>query len=119
MPKIKMNWSSWNYIKKDDETFTVYWMNRLQPNALAGEKNIFININGISHIDPQKVIKKITYTHPLFDVAAIKSQAELAQMNKEVAGLNFCGSYFRYGFHEDALMSAVNLCSQLLSKEVL
>lgn len=119
MPKIKKNWCAWNYIMQKDDTFTVYWMNRLQPQALRNERNIFININGTKNIDPNKVIKKITYTHPLFDLAAIEAQSYLPTLNNELPGLYFCGSYFRYGFHEDALMSSVELCKSLLSKDVL
>jgi predicted NAD/FAD-binding protein len=119
MPKIKSNWSSWNYIKNQKETFTVYWMNRLQPESLNNEKNIFININGVDLIDSKKVIKKITYSHPVFDLAAINAQNDLSKLNYETPGLYFCGSYFRYGFHEDAFLSALQMTNQILGHNVL
>ena len=59
-----------------------------------------------------KVIKKITYHHPVFDADAISAQAQLS----EIQGINslwFCGSYTGYGFHEDALASAVSVCKKL------
>ena len=31
----------------------------------------------------------------------------------------FTGSYFRYGFHEDALLSSVNLCESILKRSVI
>ena len=73
------------------------------------------------HIEPGKNIAQCKchfnaftslYEHPLFDVPAIRSQEELHRLN-ETGPVYFCGSYFRYGFHEDAYMSAVELCSKL------
>ena len=29
----------------------------------------------------------------------------------------YCGAWTRYGFHEDGLLSAVNLCQQLLGRD--
>ncbi|MEZ5433468.1 MAG: hypothetical protein R3F31_20365 [Verrucomicrobiales bacterium] len=44
-----------------------------------------------------------------------EAQCRLPELNDRAdSGTYFCGSYFRYGFHEDALLSSVNLCGQLL-----
>lgn len=115
MPKTKATWSSWNYrIEQRNGIFlptTIYWMNRLQ--GVSNNKNYFVSINAIEEsIDKNKVIKEIEYHHPLFDVEAIKAQQELHLLN-EKGPLYFCGSYFKYGFHEDAYASAVNLCKRL------
>jgi len=118
MPKIKKVWSAWNYvIPNKTESYTVYWMNKLQ--SVSEKKDYFININGESYIDESKVIKKIVYHHPIFDEGTQKSQETLFSLNKDKSPLFFCGSYFKYGFHEDALTSSVNLCSYLLGKDVL
>ncbi|CAN5301288.1 NAD(P)/FAD-dependent oxidoreductase [soil metagenome] len=120
MPKTKKAWSSWNYriVKKDNMEIpsTIYWMNSLQ--GCSDKKNYFVSINSNGNIDPKKIIKEIDYTHPLFDVPAINAQKELTKLN-ENGPIYFCGSYFRYGFHEDALMSSVELCSAILNKKVL
>jgi predicted NAD/FAD-binding protein len=58
------------------------------------------------------MIREIEYEHPLFDVAAIKAQNELYKLNQD-GPLYYCGSYFKYGFHEDAYKSAVDLCKSL------
>ncbi|MES2133193.1 MAG: FAD-dependent oxidoreductase [Bacteroidota bacterium] len=112
MPKSKRAWSSWNYRieQKNGKPVptTIYWMNRLQ--GVSENKNYFVSINPITDsIDPSKLIKEIHYEHPLFDVAAIKAQDELHTLN-EKGPFYFCGSYFKYGFHEDAYKSAVDLC---------
>ena len=115
MPKTKKVWSSWNYrIEKKNGIqvpSTIYWMNKLQ--GVSEKKNYFVSINAIpDSIDKDKIIKEIEYEHPLFDVPAMKAQDELHKLNA-TGPLYFCGSYFKYGFHEDAYASAVNLCKLL------
>jgi len=120
MPLEKRAWSSWNYIianEKSGQTFTVYFMNMLQ--HVSQQVNYFVNINGEEHVNKEKVLKRIVYHHPLFDVAAIEAQSRLHELNQSSDGLYFCGSYFKYGFHEDALTSSVNLCESILGEKVL
>lgn len=115
MPKNKKTWSSWNYRIEEPNgeqiPTTIYWMNSLQ--GVSKKKNYFVSINAIpGTVDKAKVLKEIDYEHPLFDVAAINAQKELQTLN--VSGpIYYCGSYFKYGFHEDAYASAVNLCKTL------
>lgn len=139
MPKTKRTWSSWNYridnpIPEDNHRLqpegnshvfpplgrvfpsTIYWMNSLQ--QVSDKKNYFVSINDPGNIDEKKILKRINYTHPLFDIEAVKAQKELPKLN-ESGPLYFCGSYFRYGFHEDALMSSVDLCNKLMGEKVL
>jgi predicted NAD/FAD-binding protein len=119
MPKTKLAWSSWNYrIQMQDSKLTpttIYWMNRLQ--QVSDKKDYFVSINPHNGLDEKKIIKELDYEHPLFDVPAINAQAELHRLN-EAGPIYFCGSYFKYGFHEDAFASAVELCSGLLGKPV-
>jgi predicted NAD/FAD-binding protein len=120
MPKAKGAWSSWNYriTKKNGVEIpsTIYWMNSLQ--GCSDKKNYFVSINSDGTIAPEKIIREIDYTHPLFDVPAIQAQKELPKLN-ETGPLYYCGSYFRYGFHEDALLSSVQLCEHILGKKLL
>jgi uncharacterized protein len=115
MPKTRSTWSSWNYRIEERNGVqlptTIYWMNSLQ--GVSKKKNYFVSINPLEgSIHPSKLIRTINYTHPLFDVAAMQAQDELPRLNAD-GPVYFCGSYFRYGFHEDAYMSAVELCSKL------
>ena len=121
MPKARLAWSAWNYRMAPDPSGavvpqTVYWMNRLQD--LRTENDYFVSINGEHEIDPARVHRKLPYTHPLFNLEAIAAQKELPSLNRRENGRNvfFAGSYFRYGFHEDAFGSAVHL-SRILSRE--
>ena len=115
MPVNKKVWSSWNYRIEERNgkqvPSTIYWMNRLQD--VSKNKNYFVSINAVpGTIDEQKVLKEIEYEHPLFDIPAVNAQKQLASLN-EKGPIYFCGSYFKYGFHEDAYASAVQLCKTL------
>lgn len=119
MPKTKLAWASWNYrIKEENGVLapsTIYWMNSLQ--QVSEKQDYFVSINPHADLDEKKIIRELDYEHPLFDVPAINAQAELHQLN-QVGPVYFCGSYFKYGFHEDAFTSAVDLCGYLLGKPV-
>jgi predicted NAD/FAD-binding protein len=122
MPKTRKCWASWNYHVEYDQggviqPSTHYWMNLLQ--GVSEKTNYFVSINGAESIDPAKVIKRIPYEHPLFDVQATAAQKrlpELHQISRDQTTY-FCGAWQRYGFHEDGFMSAVNLCRDLLGEE--
>jgi predicted NAD/FAD-binding protein len=119
MPKTKLAWSSWNYRIKEEKgslsPSTIYWMNRLQ--QVSDKKNYFVSVNPHPDLDEKKILREIDYEHPLFDVPAIKAQAGLQQLNAN-GPVYFCGSYFKYGFHEDAFASAVQLCERLLGRKI-
>jgi len=119
MPKTRRAWASWNYrvdSRRPSGASTVYWMNRLQ--SLGSQRQYFVSINDPGVVDQAKVLKEIQYHHPLFDAAAVRAQMELPGLNRisSEQTVYFCGSYFRYGFHEDAFNSALDLCSTLLGK---
>ncbi|KIA94077.1 NADP transhydrogenase subunit alpha [Pedobacter kyungheensis] len=115
MPKAKLAWSSWNYrVEQQGDKLlpsTIYWMNNLQ--GVSKKQNYFVSINPTGTLNAKKIIKEIDYHHPLFDVPAMQAQAQLHQLN-ETGPIYYCGSYFKYGFHEDAYKSAVDLCRNLL-----
>lgn len=82
-----------------------YNMNILQ--SLRSQYTFCVSLNPTHAIDPQKVIRRITYHHPLFTPQAVAAQSR----QKEINGLNrtyYCGAYWRNGFHEDGVQSAMN-----------
>lgn len=116
MPSTARCWSSWNYrvahnADGSPAPSTVYWINSLQ--KIATRRNYFVSINGESTLRPEKILQRIHYQHPLFNCGAIRAQRHLPQLNQHGSGVYFCGSYFRYGFHEDAFTSALELSRQL------
>ena len=120
MPKAKLAWASWNYeIPRGgaEAPATHYWMNRLQP--LGDSPPVFVSINGEDRIDPRTVHHSAEYSHPLFNHAAVEAQAALPSLNlqgDDSTDTYFCGSYARYGFHEDALWSAAMVSALLLGR---
>ena len=116
MPRNKKTWSSWNYriesVNGKQVPTTIYWMNSLQ--QVSRNKNYFVSINAIpGSLRKSEILREIHYEHPLFDIPAMQAQKELQGLNQE-GPLYYCGSYFKYGFHEDAYASAVELCKTLL-----
>jgi predicted NAD/FAD-binding protein len=123
MPRTRLAWSSWNYeINRDASggisTATHYWMNSLQ--GVSDRENYFVTINRPESIAPEKVLKRIAYEHPRFNLGAVRAQAELPALNAAARGTThtfFAGAWQRYGFHEDGLLSAYNLCTLLLDRD--
>ena len=63
-------------------------------------------------IDERRVLRRFVYRHPLYTREAIRAQ----QQWREVSGVNrthYCGAYWRYGFHEDGLNSALRVARAL------
>ena len=111
MPQRKLAWAAWNYRMEPsgegERPSTHYYMNRLQ--GVSDRENYFVSLNYADRIDPEKVLWRTNYTHPIFDRGALVAQHHLPSINAESPDqrIFFCGSYFRYGFHEDALASGV------------
>ena len=112
MPKNKKTWSSWNYIssKSEEKSSLTYWMNLLQ--KINNSLNVFVSLN--PYIKPIKSLtyKKIIYEHPIFNTQTNEAQKKMT----EIQGKNnifYAGAWLRYGFHEDGIMSAVNISSLL------
>ena len=81
-------------------------MNLLQ--SLRSRHTFCVSLNE-SGIDPNKVIRRLTYHHPVFRPGRQAMQARHA----ELIGPNrtsFCGAYWGFGFHEDGVRSALAVC---------
>lgn len=122
MPRERRCWAAWNYRVEFDAAGTLvpsthYWMNRLQ--GVSDKTDYIVSINAPDGIDESRVLRRIPYEHPLFDLNAVNAQARLPELNRlgRDQTTYYCGAWFRYGFHEDGLLSAVNLCRDLLGEE--
>ena len=118
MPRQRRVWSSWNYLaatgSRGTERVSVsYWTNRLQ--CLPGDRQFFVSLNPLREPRPDTVVAELAYHHPVFDGEAVRAQGLLGQIQGRDR-LWFCGSYAGYGFHEDALASAVGV-ARLLGAE--
>ena len=112
LPKRKLAWSSWNYLINQDSDQLVtltYNMNILQ--NLKSNKTYCVTINNTKKLNPDKIIKEIIYHHPLFTESSVKAQKQKAI----ICGCNntyYTGAYWGYGFHEDGVNSALDVCSK-------
>jgi uncharacterized protein len=108
MPKNKLTWAAWNYnidTTDDMPIALTYNMNILQ--NLKTEETILVTLNDNGNINPKKVLKKITYEHPLFSLKSVEAQKNYGI----ISGVNrtgFAGAYWGNGFHEDGINSAYN-----------
>ena len=107
LPKRRRAWAAWNYHIPEDPNRHVavtYNMNMLQ--GLECEQQYCVTLNNDRQIDPSKVIRRIQYQHPVYSREAVAAQLRQAEVN---AGRTyFCGAYWRNGFHEDGVVSALN-----------
>ena len=116
LPKRKLAWASWNYqLDSNPESPVVltYNMNILQ--SLDCDETFCVTLNDHQSVDKSKVLKKITYHHPLFTVKGIEAQ----KRKLEISGVNntyYCGAYWHNGFHEDGVASAIEVCEHFGEK---
>ena len=116
MPRHKSVWSAWNVLSTNNQEAPVsvtYWMNKLQ--NLNSSKNFFVSLNPISEPRIGATERVLKYDHPIFDVSAVSAQTKL-QMLQGIGNIWFCGSYYGYGFHEDALRSGLEIAELLGGK---
>lgn len=128
LPKKPLAWASWNYLidekassKVTDEAqfatntqapakpVLTYHMNILQ--RLTKKHNYLVTLN--HEINDKQVIKRIDYSHPVFDKAAIAAQARWSSISGNGLHTHFCGAYWFNGFHEDGVRSGLQVCQSL------
>jgi predicted NAD/FAD-binding protein len=116
MPKRKLCWSSWNYTeaagKKNDRIDLTYWMNSLQP--IPESDPLFVTLNTTREIPQELIYDQVTLRHPVYDLAALDGQREVAALNG-TQNTWFCGAWMKNGFHEDGISSAFDVVTALRS----
>ncbi len=114
LPRRRLAWAAWNYHLQDkslQQTMTVtYNMNILQ--GLHSPETFCVTLNHDSAIDPNRVLARLRYQHPLFTPAAVAAQARHADING-VQRTWYCGAYWGNGFHEDGVVSALRVIEHL------
>ena len=110
LPSKKAAWASWNYhIPKEDigRVAVTYDMNILQ--SIGAPEELCVSLNLSRAINPDKIHREMNYHHPVYDpdsLAARKSHSEINGINRTY----FAGAYWGYGFHEDGVNSALEVC---------
>jgi len=108
MPKRRRAWAAWNYhipANPQDRVALTYNMNILQ--SIEAPVEFCVTLNYAQAIDPAKIIRRIAYSHPVFTREAVGAQQRHAELNGAHRTF-YCGAYWRNGFHEDGVVSALN-----------
>jgi len=113
MPRRRAAWASWNYLMTDasrESASLTYHLNRLQ--GLDEDREYLVSLNPETEPVPESVIRRMSYSHPIFNRQSVETQSELPRINGRNR-THFCGAYFGNGFHEDGLASAAVVADDL------
>ena len=107
MPNRRRAWAAWNYHVPQNANRHVavtYNLNILQ--GLRTENQYMVTLNNDRYIDPEMIIRRFEYEHPVYSRESVIAQQRQSDLNCERTF--FCGAYWRNGFHEDGVVSALN-----------
>ncbi len=109
LPQRRKAWAAWNYERGTDTADEArvclhYLLNQLQP--LPWTQPVVVSLNPVRAIDPTHVMGEYDYAHPVFDLAAIRAQTRMHQVQGQ-RGTWFAGAWMGYGFHEDGLKAGL------------
>jgi predicted NAD/FAD-binding protein len=110
LPREPRARASWNYhlgAGAGTEATLTYWMNSLQ--RLESSHDVLVTLNRPDEIDRATVIAELEYDHPVFDAGAMDAQRRRPEI-QGTQGTFFAGAYWGYGFHEDGVVSALDVC---------
>lgn len=113
LPTRRRAWAAWNYhipAKPQHRVSVTYNLNILQ--NIQAPVQFCVTLNNSQAIRPNKIIKRMIYHHPLFTREGVLAQQRQAEVNGKNRTF-FCGAYWRYGFHEDGVVSALNAIEHL------
>lgn len=113
MPRQRRAWANWNYRVPEMHGRPVsitYHMNRLQ--GLRARNEFFVTLNDQGDVDPARVLTRYVYHHPVYTPETGAAQ----KLHGRIDGadrVHFCGAYWRHGFHEDGVQSALAVVRNL------
>lgn len=118
MPNRKKCWASCVYLSESQQDHKPvvslsYWMNNLQ--NLKTSTQVIVTLNPERRPAPDKIYDEVEFEHPVFTQQAIDAQEQIKSIQGQ-QNMYFCGAYQRYGFHEDGLLSAVQVVELLGEK---
>jgi predicted NAD/FAD-binding protein len=111
LPRRRRAWAAWNYhigAGAEPRATVTYCMNILQGLRTATTYNV--TLNRAEAVDPSRVLRRLVYHHPVFDAAGVAAQARIPELNGR-RRIWFCGAWCGYGFHEDAVQSALRIAA--------
>lgn len=114
LPRATAARASWNYLLRDcaataASVHVSYHLNRLQ--GLDEATDYLVTLNALDRVAPERVLARMTYSHPVYDERAVAAQRRLAELNSPT--LAYAGAYHGWGFHEDGCRSGVEAARAL------
>ncbi len=114
LPKAERAQASWNFLLPTcvgpiDHPVVSYDMNRLQ--GIPSAQSHIVTLNATDRIDPEQVLARMTYEHPIYTGTSVDAQRHLSELNG--SGLAFAGAYHGWGFHEDGCRSGITAAKAL------
>ncbi|MDP9044247.1 MAG: FAD-dependent oxidoreductase [Pseudomonadota bacterium] len=115
LPTRRKAWAAWNYERPAQAAAGAsvclhYLLNRLQP--LPFRTPVVVSLNPVRAPRPDLVLAEYDYAHPVFDTGAIAAQRAVPDLQGR-RHTWYCGAWTRYGFHEDGLVSGLNVVDAL------
>jgi uncharacterized protein len=107
LPKARRAWAAWNYHLTHDREASAsvtYDMSILQ--HIKSQHEFCVTLNEDDAIAPDKVLGRYQYSHPIFTLNRAKIQARHNEVIRRRL-TSYCGAYWRNGFHEDGVVSAL------------
>ncbi len=101
LPRHRRTWAAWNYRRRHDSQRRVsvtYNMNMLQ--GIDAAETFCVTLNDTDNIDPECIISRLQYEHPVYTPDGIAAQKRHSHINGRHRTW-YCGAYWRYGFHEE------------------
>ena len=77
---------------------------------------MFVTLNPNTAIRDEFIYETNTFHHPVYDLPALAAQETIRAMNG-TANTWFAGAWMRNGFHEDGLVSAMDVVARIASRE--
>jgi len=111
LPRRRRAWASWNYRLGGSEqapAALTYDMNILQ--GIDAPVTFCVSLNQTALIDPAQILARFEYAHPQYSLAAVAAQARQGELQGPLHSY-YCGAYWANGFHEDGVLSALNVAS--------
>ena len=111
LPRTRAARASWNYQANGGTAPTVtYYLNKLQ--RLESDEHWCLTLNRTNEIDPEHVVDRTTFEHPVYTLTSLRSQPELRRLSGARHTL-YAGAYHGFGFHEDGFASGVRAAARL------
>jgi len=107
LPRHRRAWAAWNYHVLPEargRAAVTYNMNILQ--GIEAPVTFCVTLNRSEAIAPDRILLHLKYDHPVYTTAAVAAQARQEEINGARRAY-YCGAYWRNGFHEDGVVSAL------------